>query len=94
MKVGSPQRLQPVVVPGLKFGRPRVIRWSNSYTGEETATAEIMFDLEGPENGWLCIKIGGLDQHIHLVAGPRHFGGGQARCGQLAFTDSKTTHGG
>jgi hypothetical protein len=41
------------IVPRCKFQRPRCIAWTNSYTGEEIATGEIMFDLEGTEQGWL-----------------------------------------
>ena len=66
-----------VVVPGFKFERPRIISWSNNYTDEEIASAEITFDLQGTYEGWLRSKIGGLDRRIVLMARPRHFGGRQ-----------------
>jgi hypothetical protein len=53
------------------------IRWRNTYTGEQVASGEITFDLSGPHEGWLRIKIGGLEQSIILVPRPRHFGGRQ-----------------
>jgi len=68
---------QRLVVPGFKFERPRIISWSNSYTGQEIAVAEITFDLQGTEVGWLRIKLGSLDQHIMLTARDCHFGGRQ-----------------
>jgi hypothetical protein len=68
---------QRVIVRGCTFRHPRGISWTNSYTGEQIASAEIMFNLEGAEQGWLYIKIGQLDQRIMLVADPRHFGGRQ-----------------
>jgi hypothetical protein len=68
---------QRVIVRGCASTRPRSISWTNSYTGEETATAEIMFDLQGTEQGWLKINLGNVDQRITLSAHPRYFGGRQ-----------------
>jgi hypothetical protein len=66
-----------VIVRGCKFDRPRHISWSSSYTGEEIAAAEIMFDLQGEDQGWLSIKLGWREQSVVLLAQPRHFGGRQ-----------------
>ena len=55
------------------------IRWTDNYTCEEIAAGFIVADMsasEGP-HGWLRIQLGGLDQRIHLVAYPRHYGGQQ-----------------
>jgi hypothetical protein len=51
-------------------------RFPNTYTGEETATALISGDV-GPQQGWLRIQLGSLDQYVDLVSQPRHFGGRQ-----------------
>ena len=64
-----------IIVPGCRFERPRQLSWSKD--DEEVASAEIMFDLQGQDHGYIDIKIGSLTQHIHLVARPRHFGGRQ-----------------
>ncbi len=66
---------QRVIVPGARFERPQRISWGKD--GEEIAAAKIMFDLQGQEQGYIDIKIGGLDERISLVARPRHFGGRQ-----------------
>jgi hypothetical protein len=66
-----------VIVPGYRFERPRGISWTSSYTGEQIAAAEVMFDLQAADKGWVDVKIGQLDQRIILVARPRHFGGRQ-----------------
>ena len=66
-----------VIIPGFRFDRPRSISWTESYTGDEIATAEILFDLQGQDQGYIDIKIGNLNQRIILVARPRHFGGRQ-----------------
>ncbi|MGZ9073509.1 MAG: hypothetical protein ACXW3G_11495, partial [Rhodoplanes sp.] len=52
---------------------------TNSYTGEQIASGFVMADMSGPNgpHGWFRIQIGSLDQRIHLVARPRHFGGRQ-----------------
>jgi hypothetical protein len=66
-----------VIVPGCAFSRPRCITWTNSYTGEQIATADILFDMRGEVCGWLWIEMGNLKQGIVLNAQPRHFGGRQ-----------------
>ena len=57
------------------------ISWTNNYTGEEIASGTITADMTRPgidgSRGWIRIQIGQLDQRIHLVARPRHFGGRQ-----------------
>jgi hypothetical protein len=68
---------QRIVIPGFKFERARTISWTNSYDGKEIAVGEITFDLEQTDQGWLCFRIGSLDQKIQLVSRPRHFGGRQ-----------------
>jgi hypothetical protein len=45
-----------VIVPGYAFTRPRGITWTNSYTGEQIATADILFDMQGEVCGWLSIE--------------------------------------
>ena len=57
-------------------GGPYYFRWTNSYTGEEVATALISANM-GPQVGWLRIQLGSLDQSVDLVSQPRHFGGRQ-----------------
>lgn len=52
------------------------INWTNSSTGKEIAAGVITADMSAP-HGWLRIQVGSLDQRIHLVALPRHFGGQQ-----------------
>jgi hypothetical protein len=66
-----------VIVPGCAFTRPRCIKWTNSYSGEQVATADIAFDMRGDVCGWLWIEMGNLKQGIVLNAQPRHFGGRQ-----------------
>jgi hypothetical protein len=66
-----------VIVPGCAFTRPRGITWTNSYTGEQIGTADILFDMQGEVCGWLSIEMGNLKQTIVLNARPRHFGGRQ-----------------
>ena len=68
-------RRQGLVSPGAKCGA--VIRWTNTYTGEEIANGVITSNMEGKYEGWLRIQLGGLDQTIILVPKPRHFGGYQ-----------------
>src|SRR5262249_10233266 len=68
---------QRIVIPGFKFERARTISWTNSYDGEEIAAGEITFDLENADQGWLCVRIGSLDQKVLLVGRQRHFGGRQ-----------------
>jgi hypothetical protein len=68
-----------VIVPGCAFTRPPGITftWTNSRTGEQIATADILFDMRGEVCGWLWIEMGNLKQGIVLNAQPRHFGGRQ-----------------
>jgi hypothetical protein len=56
---------------------PVGIKWTDSYFNREIASAIIRSDLRGPYEGYLRIKIGNLDQEIHMVARKRHFGGHQ-----------------
>jgi hypothetical protein len=68
-------RRQALVRPGAKCGV--VIRWTNTYTGEEITHGVITSNMEGKYEGWLRIKLGRLDQTITLVPKSRHFGGCQ-----------------
>ena len=54
------------------------IAWNSDHWGE-IASGWITADMSGADgsHGWFRIRIGSLDQHIHLVARPRHFGGRQ-----------------
>jgi hypothetical protein len=69
-------RRQGGVQPGAKVG-PHVIRWANTYTGEETASGLITANMEGQFQGWFRIQLGSLDQWIDLISQSRHFGGSQ-----------------
>jgi hypothetical protein len=62
--------------PGAKAG-PYMLGWTNSYTGELTASGLITIHLLSDYEGWFRIQIGELDQGVDLVAQPRHFGGRQ-----------------
>jgi hypothetical protein len=62
--------------PGAVSG-PVGIKWSDSYFGHEIASGVVTSDLRGPHEGFLRIKLGSLDQQIHMVARKRHFGGHQ-----------------
>jgi hypothetical protein len=66
---------QRLFLPGCRVG-PYCLRWTNTYTGEEVATALISANM-GPQQGWLRIQLGTLDQSVDLVSQPRHFGGRQ-----------------
>lgn len=57
---------------------PVGITWNSDYWGK-LATGTITADMSGENgsHGWFRIQIGSLDQRIHLVARPRHFGGRQ-----------------
>ena len=68
-------RHQRLVRPGLRIG-PSLIRWTNTYTGEEIAIGSIMADL-GDHQGCLQIQIGNLNQRINLVTQTRPLGGQQ-----------------
>ena len=64
------------VRPGAKTG-PKIIQWTNTYTGELVTSAEITANLCAAEEGWLRFQGGSLDQWIGLIACPRHYGGKQ-----------------
>ena len=67
---------QGPVCPGVK--REAVIRWTNTYTGEEIANGVITSNMEGSVRRLAANpKLGDLDQTIILVPKPRHFGGYQ-----------------
>ena len=68
---------QGFIRPGIAT-RPVGITWTSDYWGE-IATGTITADMSGENgpHGWFRIQIGGLDQRIHLLARPRHFGGRQ-----------------
>ena len=68
-------RRQALVRPRAKCGV--VIRWTNTYTGEEIANCVITSNMEGIYEGCMRIQLGSLDQTITLVPKPRHFGGYQ-----------------
>ncbi len=55
---------------------PYDYRWTNTYTGEEVATAAITVDM-GHRQGRFRIRLGKLDQSIDLVSELRAFGGRQ-----------------
>lgn len=65
------------IKPGAATG-PVGIAWNSDYWGE-IASGTITADMSGENgpHGWFRIQIGGLDQRIHLMARPRHFGGRQ-----------------
>ena len=58
-----------------RYSGPTGIRWTHSYWGE-IASGTICADLS-PHEGWVQIRIGGLNQRISLVRQRRHFGGFQ-----------------
>jgi hypothetical protein len=64
------------IQPGAATG-PVGVQWMNSYWEEMTAFGVITADMRGSREGWFRIEIGQLNQHIILVARPRHFGGHQ-----------------
>jgi hypothetical protein len=64
-----------MVRPGATTG-PHLIQWTNSYTEEIVATAQITASL-CIEEGWFRFQAGNLDQWIGLIACPRHYGGKQ-----------------
>ena len=54
------------------------ITWTSDYWGTlATGTITADISVENGPHGWFRIKTGQLDQHIHLVGRPRHFGGRQ-----------------
>jgi hypothetical protein len=62
--------------PGAVSG-PVGIRWTDSHFDREIASGTIRSDLRGPNEGYLHIQLGSLDQQILVVACKRHFGGRQ-----------------
>ena len=52
------------------------IEWNHSYWGRIDA-GKVSSNMSDPLHGWLRIQLTDLDQHIHLVSRPRHFGGAQ-----------------
>ena len=60
--------------PGARFSC--TYSWINSRTGQPTASALIIAQLQTGA-GWFRIQMEGLDQSIDLVAQPRPFGGRQ-----------------
>jgi hypothetical protein len=62
--------------PGASTG-PVGIEWRDGYFDRRIALGFITADMSGTDQGWFRIKIGGLDQHITLIARRRHFGGRQ-----------------
>jgi hypothetical protein len=63
------------IKPGAITG-PAGIVWTDD-TGQQIASGYITADMSGEQAGWLRIRLGRLDQCIHLVARRRHFGGRQ-----------------
>jgi hypothetical protein len=66
---------QGCVVPGA-YSTFRT-RWTNNYTGEETASADFTADMTSRHEGRLDIKMDDRQQTIFLVPRPRPFGGSQ-----------------
>ena len=66
---------QGCVVPGAYLGFR--MRWRNSYTGEETASATITANMMSKHEGYLRIQMKGSEQMIILTPRPRRFGGHQ-----------------
>ncbi len=63
------------IKPGAIAG-PVSIAWTDD-TGQQVASATVTADMSGEQTGWLCIRLGRLNQCISLVARRRHFGGQQ-----------------
>ena len=55
----------------------KLMSWTNSYTGEETAGAVVSLTIQSERWGSCDIRIGDSVQHVILEARPRHFGGHQ-----------------
>jgi hypothetical protein len=53
------------------------MRWTNTYTGEETANAHFTCRMLAQQEGTLRIQMNGMHQTIFLVPKPRRFGGRQ-----------------
>lgn len=69
-------RRRGYVTPGHRTG-PKFIRWSWTQTDEEVASGTLEAQMTNPEEGWLRIRLGELDQWLSLVSQPRKFGGHQ-----------------
>ena len=67
---------QGFIRPGAARGA-HAWRWTRSATGEVVATAVITSNMTGPEEGWMQIRLGEVEQWITLRAKPRHCGGRQ-----------------
>jgi len=63
------------LAPGSKWSTS--MTWTNNYTGEEVASARIVFDIRDEQWGSCEIKLGDRVQYLTLEARPRHFGGRQ-----------------
>jgi hypothetical protein len=63
-----------VQLGGVTAGRG--IRWTNSYWGE-VASGTISSDMRSLQEGWFQVRFNDREQHMRLVARPRHFGGRQ-----------------
>jgi hypothetical protein len=53
------------------------MRWTNTYTGEETASADFTANMTNRHEGELRIRMDGREQTIFLVPKPRRLGGHQ-----------------
>ena len=53
------------------------MRWSNNYTGEETASANFTCHMLGPHEGRLRIQMDDEEQTVYLTPRSRRFGGHQ-----------------
>ena len=62
------------IQPGCVTG-PFAVRWH--WSPEENAIGLITSDLTNPNEGWVRVKFGQLDQKINIVSRPRYFGGRQ-----------------
>jgi hypothetical protein len=69
-------RRRRFILPGFETG-PTPIRWNYDYTGEVVASGLISASMGDPNEGWLRIQIGSLDQSLPLRRQPRRYGGGQ-----------------
>jgi hypothetical protein len=67
---------QGLIRPGGISG-PFLISWTNSYTGEVTASALVTANMLNRQEGRLHIQIGSVGQTIFLVPRSRRFGGYQ-----------------
>jgi hypothetical protein len=66
---------QRCIVPGA-YTRFRSV-WTNNYTGEQTASADIAANMAHPREGSLRITLEDMEQTIFLVPRSRRFGGYQ-----------------